>query len=244
MEIIISDSREELGKKAAANGAGLIRKAIREKGEASIIVATGASQFQMLEALVKEDIDWQKVTSFHLDEYIGLPVTHPASFRKYLKERFAGKVQLRSFIYVNGEDDPDVECKRLGRIIREHIIDVAFVGIGENGHLAFNDPPADFNTRESYIVVRLNEECRMQQVNEGWFKNMEEVPDKAVSMSVWQIMQCGTIISVVPHLVKADAVKNTLSRRLTNTVPATMLKKHPDWHLFLDNNSASEIITL
>jgi len=239
MEIIISDSREELGKKAAANGAGLIRKAIREKGEASIIVATGASQFQMLEALVKEDIDWQKVTSFHLDEYIGLPATHPASFRKYLKERFAGKVQLRSFIYVNGDDDPEVECKRLGRIIREHVIDVAFVGIGENGHLAFNDPPADFETDEPYIAVNLDDACRRQQMGEGWFKSFDEVPARAISMSIKQIMKSEAVICTVPDLRKASAVKKTMSGDITPMVPASILREHKAAWLYLDRESSS-----
>jgi len=239
MEIIISDSREELGKKAAANGADLLRKAIREKGEACIIVATGASQFLMLEALVKEDIDWQKVTSFHLDEYIGLPVTHPASFRKYLKERFAGKVQLRSFIYVNGDDDPEVECKRLGRIIREHVIDVAFVGIGENGHLAFNDPPADFETDEPYIAVNLDDACRRQQMGEGWFKSFDEVPARAISMSIKQIMKSEAVICTVPDLRKASAVKKTMSGDITPMVPASILREHKAAWLYLDRESSS-----
>ncbi len=239
MEIIISDNREEPGRKAAVKGAGFIRKAIRERGEASIIVATGASQFQMLEALVKEDVDWTKVTSFHLDEYIGLPATHPASFRKYLKERFADKVPLKTFIYVNGDDDPPVECKRLGRIIGEHIIDVAFVGIGENGHLAFNDPPADFETDEPYITVNLDDACRRQQMGEGWFKSFEEVPDRAISMSIKQIMKSKAIICTVPDLRKADAVRKTMTGEITPQVPASVLRKHKAAWLFLDKESSS-----
>ena len=168
MEIIISETKQILGQKAAKKGGELIREAIRKMGTANIIVATGASQFEMLNELVKENIDWSVVTAFHLDEYIGIPDTHPASFRKYLKERFVDIVSPKVFNYVNGDTDPYQECIRLGKLIRDHPIDVAFVGIGENGHLAFNDPPADFITEESYIEVILDEECRGQQMGEGW----------------------------------------------------------------------------
>jgi glucosamine-6-phosphate deaminase len=239
METIISNNREELGKKAAAKGADLIRKAIKKRGEASIIVATGASQFQMLEALVKEDVDWTKVTSFHLDEYIGLPDTHPASFRKYLKERFADKVPLRAFIYVNGDDDPVAECKRLGKIISDHQIDVAFVGIGENGHLAFNDPPADFETEVPYIIVNLDDACRRQQLGEGWFKSFEEVPERAISMSIKQIMKSKAVICTVPDLRKADAVRKTLKEKISPVVPASVLRQHDSAWLYLDKDSSS-----
>ena len=157
METIISETKQELGLKAAQTGGSLIRKAILERGEANIIVATGASQFEMLSELVKEDINWSAVTAFHLDEYIGISDKHPASFRKYLKERFADIVLPREFNYVNGETDPFEECQRLGDLIRKKQIDVAFIGIGENGHLAFNDPPADFETEEPYIVVNLDQ---------------------------------------------------------------------------------------
>ena len=152
MEIVISNSKSELGKKAAITGAGFINEAIQRKGAANIIVATGASQFEMLNELIKQDVDWSKVTAFHLDEYIGISEKHPASFRKYLKERFVDKISLRKFHYVDGETDPHAECRRVGEIISKHPIDVAFVGIGENGHLAFNDPPADFETEEPYLI--------------------------------------------------------------------------------------------
>ncbi len=241
METIISNNGSELGQKAARKGADLIREAIKKRGEASIIVATGASQFQMLEALVKEDVDWPKVTSFHLDEYIGLPATHPASFRKYLKERFADKVPLRYFVYVNGDDDPVIECKRLGKIISEHQIDVAFVGIGENGHLAFNDPPADFETEEAYIIVNLDEVCRRQQMGEGWFPTIDDVPGKAISMSINQIMKSKAIICTVPELRKAVAVKKTVEEPVTPAVPASVLRHHKASWLYLDTDSASLI---
>jgi glucosamine-6-phosphate deaminase len=244
MNISVSLNSIELGKSAAKFAAEIINKAVNLNGEARMVVSTGSSQFEMFRALVKERVDWTKVTVFHLDEYIGLPVIHKASFRKYLYERFINIVPVKKFYSV------DVEGNIVGRImeltseLHNKPIDVGLIGIGVNGHIAFNDPPADFNTHDAYIVVKLNEQCKMQQVNEGWFKTMEDVPDEAVSMSVWQIMQCRKIISVVPHLVKADAIKNTLGSKLTNTVPATMLKQHHDWHLFLDKNSASGIITL
>jgi glucosamine-6-phosphate deaminase len=244
MNISISASASELGNSAARLAAIKINEVVNLNGEARMVVSTGSSQFEMFQALVKEKVDWAKVTVFHLDEYIGLPVTHKASFRKYLNERFINLVPVKKFYSVDVEGNIAGLLGELTSELRKKPVDLGLIGIGVNGHIAFNDPPADFNTRDAYIVVKLNEECKMQQVNEGWFKTMEDVPDEAVSMSVWQIMQCRTIISVVPHLVKADAVKNTLISKLTNTIPATMLKQHPDWHLFIDKNSASGVITL
>lgn len=239
MEIIISDNKQELGKKAALQGAGLIRAAIRKKGKASIILATGASQFEMLAELIKQDIDWPVVTGFHLDEYIGIPETHPASFRKYLRERFAERVALKGFIYIDGNSDPFAECARLRGLISRYPVDVAFVGIGENGHLAFNDPPADLETEEPYLVVSLDEDCRRQQLGEGWFKTLEEVPKQAISMSIRQIMKSKTIICTVPDARKAIAVKNTLEGKISPLVPASILQQHPATWLFLDKESAS-----
>jgi len=242
MEIVISNSKSELGKKAAITGAGLIRKAIQINGVANIIVATGASQFEMLNELIKQDVDWSKVTGFHLDEYIGISENHPASFRKYLKERFVEKVSLREFHYVNGEIDPYAECYRLGEIISKHPIDVAFVGIGENGHLAFNDPPADFETEEPYLVVNLDEKCRRQQLGEGWFNSFGDVPEQAISMSVKQIMKSKAIICSVPDVRKADAVKGSLEGTVTPMVPASILRQHKTTWLFLDKESFSLLI--
>ena len=240
MEIIVSDNKEELGRKAAARGAALIRQTLEEKGEARIIVATGASQFEMLEALVQEEVDWSKVTGFHLDEYIDLPATHPASFRKYLKERFVDKVPLKQFYYVQGDTgDPEGECKRLGEIIRKNPIDVAFIGIGENGHLAFNDPPADFETDEPYLVVELDEACRRQQMGEGWFPTLEDVPRRAISMSIRQILKSKAIICSVPDERKAKAVRGAVESEVTPMIPATALQDHPATWLFLDKASAS-----
>jgi glucosamine-6-phosphate deaminase len=239
MTIKIHDSKEELGRAAAEKGAGIIREAIRRKGEASIIVATGASQFEMLEALTGADIDWSRVTAFHLDEYIGIPDTHPASFRKYLKERFVDRVPLKKFHYINGESDPEKECKRAGDLIRNHQVDVAFIGIGENGHLAFNDPPADFETEEPYLVVTLDQACRRQQFGEGWFESLEEVPHTAISMSVRQIMKSRRLICTVPDARKAQAVKNVLEGKVTPEVPASIMKTHSQVFLYLDKGSTS-----
>jgi glucosamine-6-phosphate deaminase len=243
MIISISKNALELGA-AAARFAGIrLREAIAENGEARLVLSTGQSQFETLESLSKEDIDWKKVEIFHLDEYIGLPVTHKASFRKYLKERFVDFIECRKFHGVDTEGEIGLTIADLTKEIRKKPVDVGFIGIGENGHIAFNDPPADFETREAFIVVTLDERCKKQQVGEGWFNSLDDVPEKAVSMTVWQITQCRTIVSAVPHPVKAEAVQKTLASKLTNMIPATMLKQHPDFHLFLDTNSASKVIT-
>ena len=239
MEIIISDTKEELGKEAARKGAELICNAINERGEVNIVLATGVSQFEMLNELVNADIDWSKVTAFHLDEYIGISNTHPASFRKYLKERFVDIVSPKEFNYVNGEADPVGECIRLGNLIGKRPIYVAFIGIGENGHLAFNDPPADFETEEAYITVHLDEKCRLQQLGEGWFPAFNDVPDKAISMSIKQIMKSKTIICSVPDSRKAKAVKCVVEEPVAPVVPATILRQHNAVWLFLDKNSSS-----
>jgi glucosamine-6-phosphate deaminase len=242
MHIIISSDATELGKEAAKFAAAKLNESIKLKGVARMMVSTGSSQFETLQALVKEDVVWEKIEIFHLDEYIGLPVTHKASFRKYLYERFINLINIKKFHSVEVEGEIYNNIDNLTREIQQKPIDIGLIGIGVNGHIAFNDPPADFDTRSSYIVVNLDKQCKSQQVNEGWFRTIDDVPDKAVSMSVWQIMQCKTIISCVPHQVKADAVQKTFANKLTNLVPATMLKQHPDFHLFLDYNSASGII--
>ncbi|MDX5339412.1 MAG: glucosamine-6-phosphate deaminase [Cyclobacteriaceae bacterium] len=240
MTISISPNPIELGQKAGKTGAELIRKAIENQGFANIVLATGTSQFETLKQLLAEkDIDWSKVTVFHLDEYIGLPITHPASFRKYLMERFFSKVKLRAYHLIDGENDPEKECERLSTLIQNNPIDVAFVGIGENGHLAFNDPPADFETEKPYLVVNLDHACRMQQLGEGWFPNLEAVPTQAISMSIRQIMKSKSIICSVPDLRKAQAVKDCLKGKITNIHPASILQSHPDCQIFLDKESSS-----
>lgn len=241
MEIAIKKNPVELGKKAGKYAGKLIRKTILEKGRANIILATGASQFETLNQLLQEsNIDWAKVTVFHLDEYIGLPITHQASFRKYLKDRFIDKLSnLGGYHLINGENNPEEECKRIGGIILKHPIDVALCGIGENGHLAFNDPPADFLTEDPYIVVNLDELCRKQQFNEGWFKSLDSVPKKAISMSIKQILKSEHIVCSVPDKRKAKAVKDCLENGITNIHPASILKQHPNCNIYLDKESGA-----
>lgn len=242
MKICISSNAEELGARAAQFVKEKLNHAIKTNGEARLVVSTGSSQFETLQALVQSDIQWEKVELFHLDEYIDLPVTHKASFRKYLKERFVDLVNLKKFHAVDVDGDIEMKKKALTDEIRKKPIDIGLIGIGENAHIAFNDPPADFDSREAYRIVVLDDRCKMQQVNEGWFESIDEVPAKAISMTVWQIMQCKTIVSCVPHKVKANAIYKTLSTKLTNEVPSTMLKQHPDLHLYLDRNSASDVV--
>ena len=238
MKISVLTTKESLGKSAASFGASLIRKALEEKGRAHIILATGNSQFEMLAALVKEDIDWSAIICFHLDEYIGLSPTHPASFRKYLKERVADIVSPQAFHFIDGEAEPGGECLRLGELIAQHPIDVAFVGIGENGHLAFNDPPADFHTNEAFIDVELDEACRLQQLGEGWFEKLQDVPSRAISMSVNQIMKSKNIICSVPDSRKATATQGVIEGPVTPDVPASILQLHESAHIFLDLQSS------
>jgi glucosamine-6-phosphate deaminase len=241
MEIIVSQSPEELGKKAGKTAAALIKKTIAGKGYANIILATGASQFETLNQLLAEkDIDWDKVTMFHLDEYIGLPESSPASFRKYLKERFLKKAPpLKASYLINGESDPENECNRISRIIEKHPIDVALVGIGENGHLAFNDPPADFDTMQPYIIVNLDEQCRNQQYAEGWFNSVNDVPQQAISMSVTQICKSEHIVCSVPDSRKARAVRDCMEGPVNNMFPASILQFHRNCTFFLDKSSAA-----
>ncbi len=241
MEQHIFEDGNALGAAAAARAAIGIRQALAERGVANIILATGASQFATLEHLLAHEIDWSLVNMFHLDEYIGLPASHPASFRRYLQERFVDKTGgLKAAHFVQGDaPDPAQECQRLGDLIRAHPIDVALVGIGENGHLAFNDPPADFETEEPYIVVTLDEACRRQQMGEGWFASLEDVPGQAISMSIQQILKSGTIVCSVPDERKAQAVRDTLMGEIGPERPASILRTHPDCALFLDREAAS-----
>ena len=241
MKIIVAKDPQELGKTAGTDAGNLIRRAITENGSANIILATGTSQFETLKQLISEPgIDWTRVVMFHLDEYIGLPITANASFRKYLKERFIDQVPgLKQAHLINGEGNANTECIRLGKLITEHPIDVALVGIGENGHLAFNDPPADFNTMEPYIIVQLDEACRKQQLGEGWFDSLEAVPKQAISMSIQQILKSKYILCSVPDSRKADAVKNCLEEPVSNLNPASILQLHPNCNLYLDESSAA-----
>ncbi len=213
MHIKVFDSKAALGHAAAEQAASTLRNSIRKSGRAGIIAATGASQFEFLEALTgAPGIDWSLVKMFHLDEYVGLPVTHPASFRKYLWERLINRTGMTRYHLLDPGNDPEAAARRIGQELNAAPVDIAFVGIGENGHLAFNDPPADFETDAPYLIVNLDEACRRQQVNEGWFKAISEVPQQAISMSVKQILRAKEIVAVVPDGRKAQAVKACLRR--------------------------------
>ena len=239
MQIRLCPNPQELGREAASDAAACIRQTLAERGTAHVIFATGASQLEMLSALAAaEGIDWAKVVGFHLDEYVGLPITHPASFRRYLTERLIAQVPFGRFHLIDGEKSLPEECRRLGELIRKHPIDLALIGIGENGHLAFNDPPADFQTEEPYLVVELDEECRRQQVGEGWFSTLAEVPKRAISMSVRQIMKSGMLIGCIADRRKARAVHNALEGIVTPQVPASILRQHPRTVLYLDPPAA------
>lgn len=242
MELRIFDTAAALGESAGRDAARAICQAIQKNGVAHIILATGASQFKTLENLVsRAEVEWSKVVMFHLDEYAGISDAHPASFRRYLRERFIQKISpLRAVHFVEGDrENLDGECKRLGEIISRHPIDVALVGIGENGHLAFNDPPADFDTEEPYLVVDLDEACRRQQLGEGWFDTLDDVPKKAISMSVRQILKSRIILCSVPDRRKAVAVKNCVDGRVSNLYPASILQEHSACTLYLDKESAA-----
>ena len=229
---------EALGRAAAAHGARIIHDCIAARGKARIVLSTGASQFTLFQAFAGEKVDWGRVEAFHLDEYIGLPIEHKASFRKYLKERFVDVYRPGSMRYVNAAGDIDTELARLADDLMREPIDLGFIGIGENGHIAFNDPPADFEMEKPYHVVALNDACKAQQVREGWFDSIQSVPKTAISMSVRGILQCRSIISCVPNAVKAQAVHDTLTSAVTPMVPATKLREHGDVTVYLDAASA------
>ena len=236
----VFDDKDALAMVAAKQAAGSIRRAIHARQHARIIAATGAAQFEFLEALTKTaDIDWQRVEMFHLDEYIGLPMSHPASFRRFLQERLIQKVGITNYHFLDGDNDPSATIRRVGKALVAAPIDIAFVGIGENGHLAFNDPPADFETEEAYLIVNLDEACRLQQVGEGWFANISETPKQAISMSIRQILKAEEILAVVPDSRKAKAVQACLEGEIGPMAPASILRKHQNTTVYLDRNSAA-----
>ena len=240
MVIKIYEDKTSLGRAAAEQAAVSLRQAIQEGGRARIIAATGASQFEFFDALTAMPaIEWPRVEMFHLDEYIGLPASHPASFRKYLLERLINKTGITKYHFLDGEGDVPAVVRRVSAELTAAPIDIAFVGIGENGHLAFNDPPADFQTEEPYIIVDLDEPCRRQQVGEGWFANLSEVPKRAMSMSVRQILKAREILCVVPDARKAQAVKSCLEGEVSPLAPASILRTHPNTTVFLDKLSSA-----
>lgn len=242
MRIEIFPDKFALGRAAARRAAALIRQAIDARGRARILAATGNSQLQFLDALTREpDVNWSEVEMFHLDEYVGLSADHPASFRKYLFERFIAKTRLGRYHLLDAERDAERTVRDEGAALAAAPVDVAFAGIGENGHLAFNDPPADFQTEQPYLIVRLDEACRRQQVGEGWFPTLADVPERAISISIRQLMKADEIVCVVPEARKADAVKRCLEGPVTPLAPASILQTHPRATVFLDRDSAGRL---
>lgn len=243
MKVVVHPDKATLGAEAAREGIEAIQSAVQAWSKANIILATGVSQYEMLDRLVAADIDWSRVTAFHLDEYVGLPITHGASFRRYLRERVLARLPVPpTLIEVAGDAlDLGEELKHLNDLLAHHPIDVCFAGIGENGHLAFNDPPADFETDDPYLVVTLDETCRRQQLGEGWFPDLASVPRQAISMSVRQIMKSAKIILSAPDSRKSDAVKAAVEGPVTPLCPASILQLHPDAVLHLDPASASRL---
>jgi glucosamine-6-phosphate deaminase len=240
MVLKVFPDKKSLGDAAAAQAATAIRGVIRDRGTARVVAATAASQTEFLDALVKApDIDWSRVELFHLDEYIGLPVTHPASFRKMLLELLIHKTGIKHYHLLDGDADPAEVCERVGRAIASAPIDVEFLGIGENGHIAFNDPPADFGTEKPYLVVNLDEACRRQQVGEAWFADISQVPKQALSMSVKQILKAKEILAVVPDTRKAQAVKACFEGEISPMAPASILRRHSNATIYLDEKSAA-----
>jgi glucosamine-6-phosphate deaminase len=240
MIIEVLDDKLTLAQTAAEQAAVALRNALDERGRARIIAATGASQFDFLEALTaRRDINWRNVEMFHLDEYIGLPADHPASFRKFLRERLIAKTGITQYHFLEVESDPAAVAKKVGDQISSAPIDVAFVGIGENGHLAFNDPPADFESEDPYLIVNLDEACRRQQVGEGWFADISQVPAQAISMSIQQILKAREILVIVPDARKAKAVKACFEGEITPLVPASILRRHSNAIVYLDRDSSA-----
>ncbi len=240
LQIRVFEDKESVGQAAAEQAANSLRQVIRKNGVARIVAATGASQFEFLDALTSlPGIDWDRVEAFHLDEYVGLPINHPASFRKYLLERLINKTGIKRYHFLDCEGDAHAAAIKIGLELQSAPIDLLFAGIGENAHLAFNDPPADFTTEDPYLIVDLDEACRQQQVNEGWFASVKDVPAQAISMSVRQILRSREIVAVVPDERKAQAVRDSLEGEISPSVPASILRTHPNTCIYLDKNSAS-----
>jgi glucosamine-6-phosphate deaminase len=243
MLLKVFQDKQSLAEAAATEAGTATRDAIARHGQARIVAATAASQFEFLKALSRAaDIDWGKVELFHLDEYIGLPVAHPGSFRKMLMEHLIQRTGIGNYHLLDG-DSADVEgvIRRVGQALASRPIDVAFLGIGENGHIAFNDPPADFETEEPYIIVELDEACRRQQVGEAWFADLSQVPRRAISMTVRQILKAKKILAIVPDARKARAIKTCFEGEISPLAPASILRTHADTTVYLDRHSASEL---
>ena len=243
MKVKVYKTSDESGAAAARHAASALSSAIEQNGSARILLSTGASQFSFFEHIVRENVDWSKVEMFHLDEYVGIPADHGASFNRYLRERFIDKTGIENYHLINGTEDPEKTILELTALLDERPIDAGLIGIGENAHIAFNDPPADFDDDRAYKIVDLSATCIAQQLHEGWFENEKAAFKQAVSMTCRRIMRCKTIICAVPYKVKSEAIYNTLTREITPDVPATLLKKHGDTTVYLDEDSASLLTT-
>jgi glucosamine-6-phosphate deaminase len=241
MLLRLFSDKVSLGRAAAEQAATTIRRAIAQQGYARIVAATGAAQFEFLDALTKTPgIDWQKVEAFHLDEYIGLPAAHPGSFKKFLFDNLASKTGIPNFHYLDGNArDMSAAVRNVGKLVASAPVDIAFLGIGENGHIAFNDPPADFTIEDPYLVVNLDEACRRQQVGEAWFADISQVPKQAISMSARQILKAKELLVVVPDQRKAPAVKLCLEGEINPMAPASILRQHPNVTVYVDKQSIS-----
>ena len=240
MNVQVFDNKRSMGEAAALQAAAAIRNAIRDRGGARIVAATAASQAEFLKSLTSaEGIDWRQVEAFHLDEYIGLPITHPGSFRRMLLEQLVNKTGIIHYYLLDGDGDVPFVVRNLSETISSAPIDIIFLGIGENAHLAFNDPPADFETEEPYLVVNLDEACRRQQVGEAWFADICEVPKQAISMSVRQILKARELLAVAPDSRKAEAVRACVEGEISPMAPASILRTHPNATVYLDTNSAA-----
>ena len=241
MKVKVYGTTASMGEASAEHAAKVLKTAIDKNGAARLLLSTGASQFAFFDAFVKQDVDWSKVEMFHLDEYVGISKDHPASFNRYLRERFVDKVHPKKYHLIDGEKDPNETINELTELLGKKQVDLGLVGIGENAHIAFNDPPADFYDKRAYKVVNLADRCLQQQIGEGWFKSKAECYKQAISMTCDRIMQCKTIICVVPYAVKAEAVYNTLTCSLSASIPATLLKNHADTTIYLDNGSSVKL---
>jgi glucosamine-6-phosphate deaminase len=240
MKLHLEPDRRTMSAAAAEHAASSLRRVIQQSGQVRIVAATGASQLEFLQALTAlKDVDWTRVELFHLDEYVGIPESHPASFRRYLRENLIDKTGIRTYHFLDGTRPVEDVIREVGRELTSRPIDVMFAGIGENGHLAFNDPPADFETTEPYILVNLDEACRRQQVGEGWFTRLEDVPTTAISMSIRQMMKADEMLVIVPDARKAIAVKASVQGDVTALVPASIIQTHPNVTLYLDQPAAS-----
>jgi glucosamine-6-phosphate deaminase len=234
---------KQLGEAAAADAADTIRAAVEQRGRANAMLATGNSQFAFLDALTAhDDVPWDHLTGFHMDEYVGMDDTHPASFARYMRERIVDVVHPSAFHYVDGMNDARAECRRYTELLRDHPLDLCCLGVGENGHLAFNDPPfADFDDTEDVKEVELDDASRRQQVGEGHFHGLDDVPRSAITVTIPALLRARRVLAIVPEARKAEAVRRALEEPIATSCPASVLRRTPHATLYLDQASASNI---